>query len=119
MTLVVLDMSEMSWEPEPLGDGSYPRGAYEDTIGVKPGLSLAWQADAECLSANPRLFYPARGEDTTPAKAICARCPVKAQCLDFAIENVEKFGIWGGTSEKERRVIRRDRFRSGEIGGAA
>lgn len=56
-----------------------------------------------------RIFYPARGEDTTYPKALCGRCPVKDDCLDFALANREHYGIWGGTSERERRRIRRRR----------
>lgn len=55
------------------------------------------------------MFFPNRGENTAPAKAACGRCPVKDDCLDFALTNGEKFGIWGGTSERERRRIRRRR----------
>lgn len=56
-----------------------------------------------------RMFFPARGESTEPAKAVCARCPVRAECLEYALRNHEKFGIFGGKSERERRQIRQQR----------
>lgn len=70
------------------------------------GMATGWQALAKCVGKSA-LFYPAKGESTAPAKAICAECPVKPSCLRFSLENKETFGIWGGTSEKERRVLRR------------
>lgn len=121
MTAVVIDISDMSWDPDddPADVEQDERGAYDIALGVKPGLSTAWKAAGECRSVPPHLFFPERGESTKDAKAICARCQVRVECLEFAIENCEKFGIWGGTSEKERRVIRRNRARAAEIGGAA
>jgi WhiB family redox-sensing transcriptional regulator len=61
---------------------------------------------------DPDLFFPERGQSCTEAKAICAGCPVRTECLDFAIVSCEQFGIWGGTSERERRRIRRQRNRA-------
>lgn len=68
-----------------------------------------WQRSANCLGVDPDLFFPERGASTKEAKAVCSRCEVKAECLEFAITNAEKFGIWGGLSERERRRIRRER----------
>ncbi len=70
---------------------------------------LAWQDYANCRGADADLFFPERGASTRKAKAICAECQVQAECLDFAIEIGEKFGIWGGMSERERRRVRRER----------
>jgi WhiB family redox-sensing transcriptional regulator len=70
---------------------------------------LAWQDYANCRGADADLFFPERGASTRKAKAICSECQVRAQCLDFAIEIGEKFGIWGGMSERERRRVRRER----------
>lgn len=70
---------------------------------------LAWQDYANCRGADADLFFPERGASTRKAKAICAECEVKAECLDYAIDIGEKFGIWGGMSERERRKVRRDR----------
>ncbi len=70
---------------------------------------LAWQDYANCRGADADLFFPERGASTRRAKAICGECAVKMECLDFAVETGEKFGIWGGMSERERRKVRRQR----------
>ena len=67
------------------------------------------QAKAACLGSHPSLFFPEKGESTLEAKAICSGCEVKKECLQFALETREKFGIWGGKSEQERRKLRRVR----------
>jgi len=61
-----------------------------------------WQDDANCLGVDPDLFFPERGASTREAKEVCRGCEV-------ALQNGEKFGIWGGLSERERRRIRRQR----------
>lgn len=68
----------------------------------------AWMADANCRGMDPGLFFPAQGEDAGHARAVCRACDVQAECLAFAVNNAEKFGIWGGVSEKRRRILRRD-----------
>lgn len=68
-----------------------------------------WTAHAACRDMNPDIFFPTRGEDVRPAKRVCAGCPVRQQCLDYALDNQEKYGIWGGTGERERRRLRRER----------
>lgn len=70
---------------------------------------LSWQDYANCRGADADLFFPERGASTRKAKAICAECQVRQECLEFAIQIGEKFGIWGGMSERERRKIRRER----------
>ena len=70
---------------------------------------LSWQDYANCRGADADLFFPERGASTRKAMAICGECQVRAECLDFAIEVGEKFGIWGGMSERERRRVRRER----------
>lgn len=64
---------------------------------------------AACRGMDPNVFHTERGESTKEAKAICGRCPIRQECLEFALENYESFGIWGGLSERERRRIRRAR----------
>lgn len=68
-----------------------------------------WQARANCLGVDPDLFFPERGASTREAKGVCAGCEVRVECLEYALRNSEKFGIWGGMSERERRRIRRAR----------
>ena len=82
-------------------------------LGV-PGLrrpqeddEVAWQADALCAQTDPEAFFPEKGGSTREAKRICEGCEVRSECLDFALENDERFGIWGGLSERERRKLRR------------
>lgn len=70
--------------------------------------NLTFKAEANCLGVNPDLFFPERGESTREAKQVCATCKVRAECLQYALDNHEKFGIWGGKSERERRRMRRD-----------
>lgn len=70
----------------------------------------AWTADALCAQTDPDEFFPEKGGSTRHAKAICARCPVQAECVDYALDNDERFGIWGGLSERERRRINRRRL---------
>ena len=70
---------------------------------------LWWQVDASCQDQDPDLFFPNRGASTRKAKQICSECTVQEHCLEYAIVNAEKFGIWGGLSERERRKIRKDR----------
>ena len=72
---------------------------------------LDWQSYANCLGADADLFFPERGSSTRKAKAICAECEVKIECLESALEQGERFGIWGGLSERERRKVRHDRAR--------
>jgi WhiB family redox-sensing transcriptional regulator len=72
--------------------------------------SLSWQDYANCRGADADLFFPERGASTRKAKAICNACEVKRECLEFALIESEKFGIWGGMSERERRRVRRDRI---------
>jgi WhiB family redox-sensing transcriptional regulator len=69
--------------------------------------ALAWQAEALCAQTDPEAFFPEKGGSTRDAKRICAGCDVKAQCLDYALENDERFGIWGGLSERERRKLKK------------
>jgi WhiB family redox-sensing transcriptional regulator len=68
-----------------------------------------WQERANCLGVDPDLFFPERGASTREAKAVCRGCEVRVECLEYALEHGEKFGIWGGLSERERRRVRRQR----------
>lgn len=68
---------------------------------------LAWQAFALCAQVDPEAFFPEKGGSTRDAKRICANCEVENQCLDYALRNDERFGIWGGLSERERRKLKK------------
>jgi WhiB family redox-sensing transcriptional regulator len=66
---------------------------------------LGWQERALCAQTDPELFFPEKGGSTREAKRTCARCEVRAECLDAALANDERFGIWGGNSERDRRKL--------------
>ncbi len=87
---------------------------------VKPVLSLIagfdqmfeeiedqWQERALCAQTDPEAFFPEKGGSTREAKRICLGCEVKDECLEYALANDERFGIWGGLSERERRRLKR------------
>ncbi len=67
-----------------------------------PGEDYVWQVDASCRGVDAELFFPATEEAAGTAKAICETCPVRLACLAFALERNERFGVWGGLTEKER-----------------
>ena len=79
------------------------------------GLSLVpsdsepagWQEKALCAQTDPEAFFPEKGGSTREAKRVCGSCEVRAECLEYALQNDERFGIWGGLSERERRRMRR------------
>lgn len=71
---------------------------------------LAWQSDAVCGETDLEAFFPEKGGSTRDAKRICNTvCRVKEQCLEYALANGERFGIWGGLSERERRALEKSR----------
>ena len=80
-------------------------------ITLPPSEPGPWVVDANCQGVNPDLFFPGRGESADAAKAVCAGCVVSAECLEYALDAGEKFGVWGGKSERERRRLRRYRWR--------
>ncbi|HIW62993.1 MAG TPA: WhiB family transcriptional regulator [Candidatus Stackebrandtia excrementipullorum] len=67
-----------------------------------------WQERALCAQTDPEAFFPEKGGSTREAKRICTRCEVKPECLEFALAHDERFGIWGGLSERERRKVKRE-----------
>ncbi len=67
----------------------------------------AFRDTARCAEVDPELFFPTKGGSPRPAKRICAACESQAQCLEWALDHHEEFGIWGGTSPAERRLRRR------------
>jgi WhiB family redox-sensing transcriptional regulator len=67
----------------------------------------SWQERALCAQTDPEAFFPEKGGSTREAKRICSGCEVRAECLEYALEHDERFGIWGGLSERERRRLKR------------
>ncbi|GAA1926287.1 hypothetical protein GCM10009775_18110 [Microbacterium aoyamense] len=74
---------------------------------VEDDNPLSWQTDALCSQTDPEAFFPEKGGSTRDAKRICTTCDVRDQCLEYALQNDERFGIWGGLSERERRKLKR------------
>jgi WhiB family redox-sensing transcriptional regulator len=70
------------------------------------GEDGGWRLDALCAETDPESFFPEKGGSTREAKRVCTGCEVRAECLEFALANDERFGIWGGLSERERRRLR-------------
>ncbi|GGG12662.1 transcriptional regulator WhiB2 [Rhodococcoides trifolii] len=70
-------------------------------------LEDQWQERALCAQTDPEAFFPEKGGSTREAKRICLGCEVKDECLDYALAHDERFGIWGGLSERERRRLKR------------
>jgi WhiB family transcriptional regulator, redox-sensing transcriptional regulator len=77
-------------------------------------MIATWRKRAACRGIDVEIFYPAteEDEDAEPAKAVCAECPVRQTCLEHALAHREREGIWGGTTERERRRILRQRRKS-------
>ena len=75
---------------------------------VAPAISDdEWQERALCAQTDPEAFFPEKGGSTREAKRICLGCEVRDACLDYALAHDERFGIWGGLSERERRRLKR------------
>ena len=68
---------------------------------------LSWQERALCAQTDPEAFFPEKGGSTREAKKVCTQCEVRGECLDYALAHDERFGIWGGLSERERRKLKR------------
>lgn len=66
-----------------------------------------WQERALCAQTDPEAFFPEKGGSTREAKRICMGCEVRDECLEYALAHDERFGIWGGLSERERRRLKR------------
>ena len=82
----------------------------EPLVAVEPCESAEepdWRGRALCAQTDPEAFFPEKGGSTREAKRICSGCEVRAECLEYALANDERFGIWGGLSERERRRLRR------------
>lgn len=92
-------------------DGAQPGG---DGAAVLPlfgaaddDTAMGWQERALCAQTDPEAFFPEKGGSTREAKKVCLGCEVRAECLEYALENDERFGIWGGLSERERRKLKK------------
>ncbi|WP_432050340.1 WhiB family transcriptional regulator [Verrucosispora sp. NA02020] len=77
--------------------------AATDLLGTAPD----WQERALCSQTDPDAYFPDKGGSTREAKRVCGRCEVKQECLDYALGRDERFGIWGGLTEQERRKLKK------------
>jgi WhiB family transcriptional regulator, redox-sensing transcriptional regulator len=78
------------------------------TVHPEDTEELGWQDRALCAQTDPEAFFPEKGGSTREAKRVCRSCDVRGECLEYALENDERFGIWGGLSERERRRVKRE-----------
>lgn len=72
-------------------------------------MNTQWMSRGRCAEMKPATFFPSDGVGVDAARHICADCPVKEPCLEYALSNHIDHGVWGGTSERERRRIARRR----------
>ncbi|GAA1221966.1 WhiB family transcriptional regulator [Pseudonocardia alaniniphila] len=84
-----------------------PFGEAVVSLGEEEAEEQDWQERALCAQTDPEAFFPEKGGSTREAKRICSGCEVRAECLEYALAHDERFGIWGGLSERERRRLRR------------
>jgi WhiB family redox-sensing transcriptional regulator len=75
-------------------------------VGADEG-ELSWQERSLCAQTDPEAFFPEKGGSTREAKKVCVGCEVRQECLEYALANDERFGIWGGLSERERRKLKK------------
>ena len=119
------DMAEVSWLSDYVSGNDrsdrFGAGAGQSLgqgVGMGQGIAgllgigaeadaQSWQEQALCAETDPEAFFPEKGGSTREAKKICTGCEVKAQCLEYALANDERFGIWGGLSERERRRVKK------------
>ncbi len=87
-------------------DSDSATGAWQMGGGV---MDTLWMVDGKCRELPPETFFPSDGVGVDVARRICAECPVKAPCLEYAMANHIDHGVWGGTSERERRRMARQR----------
>jgi WhiB family redox-sensing transcriptional regulator len=81
-----------------------------DDLPTAPDLPTGWMADGACKGMDTMVFFPEKGDHAglRHAREVCGRCTVTEQCLDYALRTGTRFGVWGGTSERQRRALRRD-----------
>jgi WhiB family redox-sensing transcriptional regulator len=110
------DLGDDLDEDEDLDEDDPDGGPASDATDVGALLLLAarsrdldplWKDRALCAETDPEAFFPEKGGSTREAKRVCSVCEVRAECLDSALANDERFGIWGGLSERERRRLKK------------
>jgi WhiB family redox-sensing transcriptional regulator len=84
-----------------------PSNELEESPFDELGEEQGWQERALCAQTDPEAFFPEKGGSTREAKRVCTTCDVRSECLEYALANDERFGIWGGLSERERRKLKK------------
>ena len=69
----------------------------------------SWRFDGACVGVGPEVFYPESGKRPLEALALCAVCVVRSECLEYAIEHNQHWGVWGGLTERQRFALKRER----------
>lgn len=92
--------------PVPVRDG-WASAVFLELSPLLAAADLGWQDEALCAQVDGEIFYPEKGGSTLDAKRVCMACPVREPCLEYALDRDERFGIWGGYSERERRRLKR------------
>lgn len=106
----VADESAGSWAPQLDEDDEVRESIKAVWLGIGGEVDegeLGWQSRALCAQTDPEAFFPEKGGSTRDAKRVCGACVVRSECLEYALSNDERFGIWGGLSERERRRLRK------------
>jgi WhiB family transcriptional regulator, redox-sensing transcriptional regulator len=83
------------------------RAVAESNTAEEVPSELEWQERALCAQTDPEAFFPEKGGSTREAKKVCLTCEVRGECLEYALQHDERFGIWGGMSERERRKLKK------------
>jgi WhiB family redox-sensing transcriptional regulator len=100
-----MSVGERGREDQPVSGRAVPARATAGTTLAEVLPIPEWHAEALCAETDPDAFFPEKGESSREAKRICLGCEVKRECLEHALTNQERFGIWGGLSERERRRL--------------
>jgi WhiB family redox-sensing transcriptional regulator len=106
--------------PQPLRGTPAGRRQQRDPADALAELAAAapdWVAYGLCARVDPEVFFPPKGASAEPAKGVCRSCAVRPQCLDYALANRERHGVWGGLSEPERRALLRNQTQSSTLAG--
>lgn len=97
-------------EPAPAPTAqSLMQGIFNLGYGTQGAEDLSWMEEALCAQTDPDIFYPEKGGSTAPATSVCANCQVRSECLEYAVTNDIRHGIWGGTSDNDRKRLSRER----------
>ncbi|MNR09018.1 Transcriptional regulator WhiB [compost metagenome] len=106
-TITLAKTHEIETRPVSQSERLQPAMAHIAMVECVTPEELEWQDGASCNQADPEAFFPEKGVSSEYAKKVCGRCDVRSRCLEYALANDERHGIWGGLSESERRKLRK------------